>query len=67
MKPDLYVKVLLTIIAGCLLALTLGRSSLMPPVRAAATTTCTGDLKATSAGQMQAAVGASYRIQVTCN
>ena len=67
MKPDLYVKVLLTIIAGCLLTLTFGSSSLMPRVRAAASTTCTGDMKATSAGQMQAAVGASYHIQVTCN
>jgi hypothetical protein len=67
MKPDLYVKVVLTMIAGCLLALTFGNRSLMPGVRAAASTTCTGDMKATSAGQMQAAVGASYHIQVTCN
>ena len=67
MKPDLYVKVLLTIIAACLVALTLGRRSLMPTLRAAAPITCTGDMKATSASQMQAAVGASYRIEVTCN
>jgi hypothetical protein len=67
MRPDLYVKVVLTIIAGCLVALTFRGATLMAPVRAVALTTCTGDMRATSAGAMQASLGASYKIQVTCN
>jgi hypothetical protein len=67
MRPDLYVKVLLTIIAGCLVALTFRSGALMSTVRAAASTTCTGDMRATSAGAMQASLGASYAIRVTCN
>ena len=67
MKSDLYLKVLLTIIAACLVALAVRGGSLMPGVRAGTSTTCTGEMKATSAGAMQASMGASYRIQVTCN
>jgi hypothetical protein len=39
----------------------------MPGVRAVTSTTCTGEMKVTSAGAMQASMGASYRIQVTCD
>jgi hypothetical protein len=67
MRPDLYVKVLLTIIAGCLVALTFRNSSLIPQARAATSTTCTGEMKAITAGPLQASLGASYRIQVACN
>ena len=67
MRPDLYVKVLLTIIAGCLIALTFRNVSLIPQARAATPTTCTGEMKAITAGPLQASLGASYRIEVRCN
>jgi hypothetical protein len=67
MRTDFVVKALLTIIAGCLVVLTLRSVALTPTVRAAERTTCTGEMKATSSGAMQASIGASYRISVTCN
>jgi hypothetical protein len=67
MRTDLYVRVLLTVIAGCLIALTFRSGSLIPQARAATSTTCTGEMKAISAGPLQASLGASYRIEVTCN
>jgi hypothetical protein len=67
MKSDLYLRVLLTIIAACLIALTFRSGSLMPLARAATSTTCTGEMKATSSGPMQASIGASYRIDVKCD
>jgi len=67
MNTDLYVRMLLTIIAGCLMTLVFHSVSLMPRARAATSTTCTGEMKATSAGPMQASIGSSYKIQVTCN
>jgi uncharacterized membrane protein len=67
MGSDIFVKALLTIIAGCLVALTLERSALVSNARAAAPTTCTGEMKATGAGPMQASIGSSYSIKVTCN
>jgi hypothetical protein len=67
MKTDLYVRIMLTIIAGCLVGLMFHSVSLMPRARAATSTTCTGEMKATSAGPMQASIGSSYKIQVTCN
>jgi len=66
MRSDLYVKVLLTVIAACLMALTFRNVSLIRGVRAAAETKCTGEMRATSAGAMQASLGASYAIEVTC-
>ena len=67
MKSDLYVKFLLTLIAGSLIALVFRSAALTPRIQAAAVTTCTGEMKATSASPMQASLGASYKIQVTCN
>ena len=67
MKADPYVRMLLTIIAGCLMVLMFHSVSLMPRARAATATTCTGEMKATSAGPMQASIGSSYKIEVTCN
>jgi hypothetical protein len=67
MRTDLYIRVVLTMIAGCLLASIWQGRSLMPSARAAASTTCTGEMKATSAGPMQASIGSSYTIRVTCN
>jgi hypothetical protein len=56
-----------SVIAGCLMVLMFHSVSLMPGARAAASTTCTGEMKATSAGPMQASMGSSYKIEVTCN
>jgi hypothetical protein len=67
MNADLYVRILLTIIAGSLMVLMFHSVSLMPGARAATPTTCTGEMKATSAGPMQASIGGSYKIEVTCN
>jgi hypothetical protein len=67
MKADLYVRILLTIVAGCLMMLTFQRVTLMPRALAATSTTCTGEMKATSAGPIQASIGSSYKIEVTCN
>jgi hypothetical protein len=67
MKADLYVRILLTIIAGCLVVLMFHSVSLTPLARAATSTACTGEMKATSAGPMQASMGSSYKIEVTCN
>ena len=66
MRSDLYLRVLLTLIAGCLIALTFRSGPLIPQVRAATSTTCTGEMKATSSGPMQASMGSSYKIEVTC-
>jgi len=66
MRSDLYVKVVLTIIAACLMALAFRGASLIPAVRASTETKCTGEIKATSAGAMQASLGATYKIEVTC-
>jgi hypothetical protein len=67
MRTDLFLKVLLTIIAACLLVLTFRSGALIPAVRAAASTKCSGEMRATTAGPMQASLGASYKIEVTCN
>ena len=64
MRSDLYNRVVLTIIAGCLLVLTL--QAALPKVRAAGSTTCTGEMRATSSSPIQASIGSSYKIEVRC-
>jgi len=64
MTADFYVKVVLTVIAGCLIALTLSNSV---RGRAAERTTCHGDLKATATSNpIQASIGGNYKIDVVC-
>jgi hypothetical protein len=67
MKTEFYVRILLTIIAGCLVVLVFQHVSLFPLVRAATSTTCTGEMKVTSASPVQASIGSSYKIEVTCH
>jgi hypothetical protein len=67
MRTDRYIRILLTIIAGCLVANLWQGLALIPRARATTSTTCTGEMKATSAGPMQASIGSSYKIEVTCN
>jgi len=61
MRSDHYIKFLLTIIAVCLMALVFRSAGLIPRIQAATVTTCTGEMKATSASPMQASLGASYK------
>ena len=64
MKTDLYIKIVLTIIAACLLALTF--NSFTPAVRAAGrSTTCTGELKANAFGATQPTIG-GYKVNLEC-
>ena len=66
MRLDLYTRVLLTIIAICLTVLTLRAVWPVPEAKAAASTTCTGELKANAWGGIEASIG-GYRIQITCD
>jgi hypothetical protein len=66
MRSDPYVRAMLTIIAGCLLVLAARAITVMPSVRAATIATCTGDMRATTAGPVQASLGPSYKIDVKC-
>ena len=64
MESDFYVKVVLTVIAACLIALTLSNSA---RARAAERTTCHGELKATATqNPIQASIGGNYKIDVVC-
>jgi hypothetical protein len=67
MKTDVYIRIVLTIIAACLVANVWHGLAVIPTARAATPTTCTGEMKATTAGPMQASIGSSYQIRVTCN
>lgn len=63
---DTYLRAVLTIIAGALVALAL-RAGLWSSTAGAATPVkCEGQMSATGAGPVQASLGASYKIEVTC-
>ena len=64
MKADLYLKVVLTVIAACLVALTI--NSFTPSVRASGSTTCKGELKANAFGGTSALTG-GYDIKLECD
>jgi hypothetical protein len=65
MKTDLYVKVVLTVIAACLIALTV--NSFTPALRAASgSTTCKGELKANAWGGTAATLG-GYEVKLECD
>lgn len=66
MRPDLYTRVLLTIIAICLTVLTLRAVWPVPEAKAATSTTCTGELKANAWGGIEPALG-GYKIQIRCD
>jgi hypothetical protein len=65
MKSDIYTKVVLTIIAACLLVLTFQRAPFVAEARAANSMTCTGELKANAWGGIKEMIG-GYKIQVEC-
>ena len=65
MKVDAYTKALLTIIAGCLVILTLQNTSLIQRAHAAGPTICEGELKANAFGGATEIVG-GYKVRITC-
>ena len=66
MRLDLYSKVVLTIIAACLVVITIHAGSLIPVAKAAGYTTCTGQLTANAYGGQAAMVG-GYQVLINCN
>jgi hypothetical protein len=65
MKSDFYVKVVLTVIAVCLVALTV--NAFTPTIRAAsASTSCTGELKPNAYGGTNPSIG-GYKVSLDCN
>ena len=65
MKSDIYTKVVLAIIAGCLLVLTFQRAPFVAEARAANSMTCTGELKANAWGGIEATIG-GYKVRIEC-
>jgi len=65
MHVDLYTKVVLTLIACCLVILALRTGPRVQTAAAQAAITCEGQLKANARGGTAPGVG-GYRIQVSC-
>jgi len=65
MPVDLYTKVVLTLIAGCLVILALRAGPPVASVAAQAAITCEGQLKANAKGGTAPRVG-GYQIRVSC-
>ena len=66
MQTDRYTKVVLTIIAGCLLLIVGKNMKIMPEARAATAITCNGELKANAWGGIKESIG-GYKVQIECN
>lgn len=64
-KPDLYMKVVLTIIAICLITLAVRLGHLEPVARAQTSFRCTGELKANAWGGTEPSIG-GYKVDVKC-
>jgi len=65
MTQDLYTKVVLTIIAICLIALTVRLGHLEPVARAQTSLRCTGELTANAWGGTEKIIG-GYSVDVRC-
>ena len=65
MQIDLYTKLILTIIAGCLLALVLRSGIGVSPLAAQRAITCHGQMTANEHGGTKANVG-GYQFEVSC-
>lgn len=63
---DIYLRALLTIIAGALVVLAFRAGPWISTAAAATPVKCEGQMSATGAGPLQASLGASYKIEVTC-
>jgi hypothetical protein len=66
MAIDLYTKLMLTLIAGCLLAIAVRRGPSVESAVAQAAITCQGQLKANAHGGNAPNVG-GYQLQVSCH
>lgn len=66
MRSDTYTKIVLTVIAACLLVLTIRVLNVAPVLRAATSYSCTGELKANAWGGVEATIG-GYTVRVTCD
>lgn len=66
MKVDYYTRAILTLIAICLMILTLQTVPLAPKAVAAGYTSCTGELKANVWGGIEASIG-GYKVNIQCN
>lgn len=62
---DRYTKILLTIIAACLVALVARELPLVAPAHAQSGIRCDGELKANSWGGTEKSLG-GYRVDITC-
>ncbi len=63
---DRYTKIVLTIIAACLVAIVTRELPLVPPAHAAQSSIqCQGELKANSWGGTEKSLG-GYRVDITC-
>jgi len=65
MHIDYYTKLMLTLIAGCLLMILFRSDLWVDKAVAQAAITCKGELKANESGGTEAIVG-GYQIQVSC-
>jgi hypothetical protein len=65
MQIDLYTKLILTVIAGCLLALVLRDGIGVSPLAAQRAITCHGQMTANEHGGTRANVG-GYQFEVSC-
>ncbi len=66
MKIDFYTKTILTVIAICLMILTLRTVQLVPEAIAQGSFSCTGDLKANAYGGVASLIG-GYRVDIRCS
>jgi hypothetical protein len=64
MRVDAYTRTILTLIAACLIVLTV--NALTPRVRASDSIHCTGTLKANAWGGIESTIG-GYNVDVTCD
>jgi hypothetical protein len=62
---DRYTKIVLTIIAVCLVALVARELTLVEPARALDSLRCDGELRANSWGATEKTIG-GYRVEITC-
>lgn len=66
MKPDLYLKTVLTVIAFCLVLITVKSVPLISAAKAEGSTHCTGKLTANMHGGAAPSFG-GYAVDVTCD
>jgi len=66
MRLDIYTRTLLTVIAVCLVVITIRTVSVIPEAKAAGPTTCTGQITANPYGGTQPMVG-GYQVNINCN